>query len=115
MSAAPGDLAAVAEFPTTPPSVAVPVWMAELRRAWKWLRRQRTWTVLQPRIRRMELQETVQLGEKRFVSILRVDGEQFLIGGSASGVVLLATMQPKPQPPQSFQSVIDIEERQVRA
>jgi flagellar biogenesis protein FliO len=36
--------------------------------------------------------ETVSLGEKRFVSILKVDGEQFLIGGSTSNVSLLAKL-----------------------
>ncbi len=49
---------------------------------------------LQGRGRRLHLQETVQLGEKRFVAILRVDDEQFLIGGSASGVSLLASLAP---------------------
>ena len=44
--------------------------------------------------RRLQVTETVQLGEKRFVAILRVDGEQFLIGGSATGVSLLSNLQP---------------------
>lgn len=42
--------------------------------------------------RRLSVSETVSLGEKRFVSILCVDGEQFLVGGSSSNVVLLAKL-----------------------
>lgn len=43
--------------------------------------------------RRLNVTETVSLGEKRFVSILCVDGEQFLLGGSSSNVVLLAKLE----------------------
>lgn len=43
--------------------------------------------------RRLTVSETVSLGEKRFVSILCVDGEQFLVGGSSSNVVLLAKLE----------------------
>jgi hypothetical protein len=46
--------------------------------------------------KRLRVAETVSLGEKRFVAILRVDGREFLIGGSASGVSLL-TQITKPQ------------------
>ena len=42
--------------------------------------------------RRLSVSETVSLGEKRFVSILCVDGEQFLVGGSSSNIVLLAKL-----------------------
>ena len=42
--------------------------------------------------RRLNVIETVSLGEKRFVTILCVDGEQFLLGGSSSNVVLLAKL-----------------------
>lgn len=43
--------------------------------------------------RRLTVSETVSLGEKRFVSILCVDGEQFLVGGSSSNIVLLAKLE----------------------
>lgn len=86
-------------------------WLTQLRRMWQWLRQR---PALQPRARRLQVQETVQLGEKRFVSILRVDGEQFLIGGSASGVVLLAAMRPDAEP-RSFAAVLAGEERQACA
>lgn len=51
---------------------------------------------LQGRGRRLQVAETLQLGEKRFVAILRVDGEQFLIGGSTGGVSLLASLAGEP-------------------
>jgi flagellar biogenesis protein FliO len=43
--------------------------------------------------KRLRVADTVSLGEKRFVAILRVDGEQFLLGGSSSNVVLLARLE----------------------
>ena len=57
--------------------------------AWRWLERKRT---QQLAARRMRVAETIQLGEKRFVSILQVDGAQFLIGGAAGNVSLLAIL-----------------------
>ena len=87
--------------------------LKSLRRAWGWLSRQRGHPLLQPRSRRLQVHETVQLGEKRFVSILRVDGEQFLIGGSPGGISLLAEL--KPDRPASFEAVLDSEHRQVCA
>jgi hypothetical protein len=57
--------------------------------------------------RRLRIAETVSLGEKRFVSILRVDGEHFLIGGSQSNIVLLAKLEAKIDAPGagSFESI----------
>lgn len=46
--------------------------------------------------RRLRIAETISLGEKRFISILQVDGEQFLLGGSPSNIVLLAKLEGKP-------------------
>lgn len=48
--------------------------------------------LLKPRKRRRKLQllEMQQLGEKRFVAIVRVGQQKFLIGGAASSVLLLA-------------------------
>lgn len=45
------------------------------------------------RTRRLQITETVSLGEKRFVSIINVDGVSFLIGSSAHSVTLLAKLQ----------------------
>ncbi len=40
----------------------------------------------------MRVCETVSLGERRFVAVLQVDGERFLIGGSSTAVVLLSQL-----------------------
>jgi len=57
--------------------------------------------------RRLRVAETVSLGEKRFVSILQVDGEQFLVGGSSSNIVLLAKLEGKPEVVgQDFENII---------
>ena len=63
--------------------------LAFLQSAWRWLEGKRT---QQMASRRMKVAETLSLGEKRFVSILKVDGAQYLIGSSASGVQLLAVL-----------------------
>ena len=40
--------------------------------------------------RKLQLLEIQQLGEKRFVAIVRVGKQKFLIGGAATSVALLA-------------------------
>jgi hypothetical protein len=77
-----------------------------LTRAWTWLRAKYTQTAT----KRLRVAETVSLGEKRFVSIVRVEGREFLIGGGASGVSLLAQLGPAPESaeaarPNSVQSI----------
>ena len=42
--------------------------------------------------KRLRVAETVSLGEKRFVALVCVEGREFLIGGSSSGVSLLAQL-----------------------
>ncbi|HEX3892180.1 MAG TPA: flagellar biosynthetic protein FliO [Terracidiphilus sp.] len=42
--------------------------------------------------KQLRLTETVQLGEKRFVAIIHVDGRRFLIGGGTGGVNLLTQL-----------------------
>jgi hypothetical protein len=46
--------------------------------------------------KRLRVCETVSLGEKRFVAVVEVDGEQFLVGGAASSVATLARLKPSP-------------------
>lgn len=72
---------------------------------WQWLQRTRA---AQTASRRLRVTETVSLGEKRFVSLVQVDGAQFLIGGSATSVQLLAHL--KPQPDSSAQAMDEIQE-----
>lgn len=45
---------------------------------------------------------SVSLGEKRFVAVIQVDGLQYLIGGGASNVALLAKLETK----ESFEDVL---------
>jgi flagellar biogenesis protein FliO len=52
--------------------------------------------------RRIQVIETVSLGEKRFVAVVQVDKLQFLIGGSPSAVVLLAQLNV----PETFGDVL---------
>lgn len=64
--------------PTQPPLV----------RAWEWVRSK----YVQTATKRLRVAETVSLGEKRFVSIVSVEGREFLIGGGSSGITLLAQL-----------------------
>ena len=55
----------------------------------------RIWTWFQSRYtnssaKRLRLSEMVSLGEKRFVALVRVEDREFLVGGAASGLSLLA-------------------------
>lgn len=63
-----------------------------LRAGWKWLESKRT---LQLSSRRLRVAESISLGEKRSVSIVQVDGAQFLIGCSTGSVQLLAVLDGK--------------------
>ncbi len=62
----------------------------------------RTWRALQWVLRRVRVQqarrslrvcENVSLGDKRFVAVIQVDEERFLIGGSSSSMSLLSRLQ----------------------
>jgi len=81
--------------------------VAALAVAWKWLVSQ-SGAVARRASRRLRVAETVSLGEKRFVSIVVVDGEQFLVGGSSSNIVLLAKLETKLEAAggESFESVL---------
>jgi hypothetical protein len=61
--------------------------------------------------RRLKVLETVSLGEKRFVSILHIDGEEFLLGGSASSVVVLAKLDRPVSATEPFGSVLSREDQ----
>jgi flagellar biogenesis protein FliO len=54
--------------------------------------------VLGGRPRRMKLCETLSLGEKRFVAIVQVDAQQFLIGSGGLSFRKLATDPAAGQP-----------------
>ncbi|MGA9673390.1 MAG: flagellar biosynthetic protein FliO [Terracidiphilus sp.] len=67
-------------------------------RAWSWLHTKYTISAN----KRLRLAETVSLGDKRFVSLVTVDGREFLIGGGASGVSLLAEWGTKAKPATTY-------------
>lgn len=72
-----------------------------LARAWQWVVDKRR---AQLESRHLRVTETVQLGEKRFVAIVHVDGRQFLIGGGSTGINLLATLTDSPE--QKFPDIL---------
>jgi flagellar biogenesis protein FliO len=45
--------------------------------------------------KRLHVAETISLGEKRFVAVIKVDGREFLVGGGSSNVSLLAQLTGK--------------------
>ncbi len=47
--------------------------------------------------KRLRVCETVSLGDKRFVAVIEVDGEQFLVGGASNSVVTLARLSRSPE------------------
>ena len=61
-----------------------------MTQAWSWTQQKlRT----QQGKKRLRVCESVSLGEKRFVAVIQVDGEQFLVGGSSSSVATLAHLE----------------------
>lgn len=49
--------------------------------------------------RRLQLCETVSLGERRFVAVIRCESQQFLIGATASSIALIARLDDRPPEP----------------
>lgn len=68
-------------------------------RAWNWFRERQA---ARSSSKRLQVAATVSLGEKRFVAVIQVDGQQFLIGGGATNVTLLAQLNDK----ESFGNVL---------
>jgi len=56
---------------------------------WGWINLQQT---SRSNRKRLHVAESVSLGEKRFVAVVHVDGLQFLVGGSANSMALLAQL-----------------------
>jgi len=49
------------------------------------------------RERKMRLCETLSLGERRFLALVLVERQKFLVGGSGSSVALLARLPSEPE------------------
>src|ERR1700722_178570 len=64
--------------------------------AW-WLRARLWWGRIallgHSRPRHLRVAETLPLGDRRFVAVLEFDGTRFLLGGTASSLVLLARLE----------------------
>ena len=65
-----------------------------VQQAWRWLQARRQWQLAS---KRLCLCETVSLGEKRFLAIVKVDGQHFLVGGASSSVSMLAQLGGQPE------------------
>ncbi len=67
------------------------------RRFWNLSQSMLAWSrtrVAQKR-KRLRICESVSLGEKRFVAVIQVDGEQFLVGGAANSLAMLAQLDSR--------------------
>jgi len=74
----------------SPWSVAFESLVSFLTQTWNWTQQK----LKSPRgKKRLRVCESVSLGEKRFVAVIQVDGEQFLVGGSANSVSTLAHLE----------------------
>ncbi len=93
--------------PVSPTPISRPSAPATLesfaRHIWAWLKDKRA---LQLRSKRLTVTETVSLGDKRFVSIVKVDDRHFLIGGSTSSIALLTDLPAHPQEPEAFETIL---------
>lgn len=70
------------------PTVQQPAASGLLTRGWAWLKKNNKFAAA----RQLRVAETVSLGEKRFVSVILVDGQKFLIGGGSQSVTLLTQL-----------------------
>jgi hypothetical protein len=63
--------------------------LGALIRGWSWLNSKYKTSAA----KRLRLSEVVQLGDKRFVALVKVEDREFLIGGGASGLSLLSPLE----------------------
>jgi flagellar biogenesis protein FliO len=65
-------------------------WLLQIWNALKWILQH---AKVQQAHKNLRVCETVSLGEKRFVAVVQVDDERFLIGGSSGAVSLLTRLR----------------------
>lgn len=80
----------------TPGAALARVWPMLTAACW------RLWAAIESRRatqrrRSLRVIETVGMGEKRFVAILQVEDQRFLVGGGSAGVSLLARLDAVPE------------------
>jgi hypothetical protein len=84
----------VAETENDPPAVTTrftappPPVPNALTRAWSWINRKYP----SASTKQLRVAETVSLGEKRFVALVQIGDQKFLIGGGPAGVSLLTQL-----------------------
>lgn len=88
-----------ANLQTRPPSLAPRSLLVTLARLLRGLGRR----ILAPlrtgnAERELRLRESVSLGDKRFVAVIEVGPQRFLIGGTAQSLTLLGKLRRPPQP-----------------
>jgi flagellar biogenesis protein FliO len=71
-------------------SNAVQSFLIATQRAFRWIARR---VKVQQARKNLRICESVSLGDKRFVAIVQVDDERFLIGGSSGSLSLLTRLQ----------------------
>jgi hypothetical protein len=76
-----------------------------LQRVWSWLHGKYAMGAN----KRLRVAETVSLGEKRFVALVRVEDCEFLIGGGSSGVSLLTQLGKAPSASDAARTQLGIE------
>ncbi len=82
---APAPVALQVALPPAEPRKPAP---NPLLQAWTWFCATRAKSA----DKRMRLEETVSLGDKRIIALIQVDGRRFLVGGGPSGVSLLTPL-----------------------
>ena len=63
--------------------------------------------------RRLQVAASVSLGDKRFVALIQIDGLQFLIGGGATNVALLAQLNGKESFGALLQETMTVNRKQI--
>jgi flagellar biogenesis protein FliO len=63
-------------------------WAAALKATWQWLRA----AVTHRRVRRLRINETLSLGDRRFLAIIEFDRQEFLLAGCGNSLELLARL-----------------------
>jgi hypothetical protein len=85
------------------PKQPQPLGAGLLSRAWTWLQKSNKFSST----KQLRVSETVSLGEKRFVALVDIEGQKFLIGGGASGVSLLTQLSAADATAHALQAVAE--------
>jgi len=93
----------IAAVPSAGPAASPHQQFTLLARAWRWFHARYKLTS----VKRLRLSETLPLGEKRFVALVSVEGREFLIGGGASGVSMLAQLGKSAEPGKGFAATVE--------